>query len=677
MAAPPRAAVIAPADVVAAPERPVARVLAAVGLLHLDRTFDYLVTADQHEAAVPGARVRVRFAGQEVEGFVLERAETTDHVGTLTPLRRVAGSEAVLRPDVADLLGLVAERFAGSRADVLRLAVPPRHATTERRVRREPPASPTSELVARASERWADGHGSRAAGLLTALADGASPRAVWTCPPGESWPDRLAELLAATAASGRGAIACVPDTKDLERLDAALTALLGKGVHAVLTADGGPAKRYGAFLSCSRGEARIAIGTRSAAYAPVHDLGLVAIWDDGDDLHHEPRAPYPHTREVLLLRASASGAAAVVGAYAQSAEAHLLVESGWARHLTADRAVLRDRVQVEVVGGDPSATATVRDVHAPVARIPGAVHQGIKRALADGPVLVQVPRGGYVSALACAECRTPARCSRCTGPVRLPGPDAAPVCRWCGHEDVGWRCPECGSARLRAPVRGRERTVEELGRSFPGTSVRTSGGDHVLSEVTAAPALVVCTPGAEPVADGGYAAVVLLDTSLALARADLRVAEEAFRRWVNAAALVRPASAGGRVLAVGDPAEPVLQALVRWDPVGLAAREVAERRSAHLPPASRTASLTGSAEAVAETVEALGLPPAAEVLGPVPVDVAGPPGHSGEEAPVRALVRVPRTHGAALSHVLREAQARRSARKLPVVRVQVDPPLLL
>ena len=649
-----------------------ARVLAAVGLMHLDRLFDYLVTAEQHEAAVAGARVRVRFAGQEVEGFILERADSTDHVGALAPLKRVVSDQPVLTSEIARLFAAVAERYAGSRSDVLRLAVPPRHATTEKRAAREAAEPPDRQLLDTASERWRESHGNDAPGFLSALADGASPRAVWTCPPGESWPDRLAEALAATAAGGHGAIACVPDTKDLDRLDAALTQLLGKGAHAVLTADAGPAKRYGAFLSCVRDEVRIAIGTRSAAYAPIRDLGLVAIWDDGDDLHHEPRAPYPHTREVLLMRASQADAGVLVGAHAQSVEAHLLLATGWARALAAPREHVRRRIAVEVAGGDPTATAQVRDVHAPVARIPGAVHQGIRRALQSGPVLVQVPRGGYAAALSCVDCRTPARCPACSGPLRLPGADLDPVCRWCGRVDEEHRCSECGGGRLRAPVRGRERTVEELGKSFTGVPVRTSGGDHVLTSVPAGPALVVCTPGAEPVAEQGYSAVVLLDTGLALARADLRVAEEALRRWMNAAALVQ-APDEGRVFAVGDPGDPVLQALVRWDPAGLAAREIAERRSAHLPPASRTASLTGAREVVDEVIESLSLPSASEVLGPTPVKAAGP----AEDEAVRALVRVPRTHGPGLSHALRQMQAQRSARKLPGVRVQVDPPLTL
>ena len=213
---------------------------------------------------------------------------------------------------------------------------------------------------------------------------------------------------------------------------------------------------------------------------------------------------------------------------------------------------------------------------------------------------------------------------------------------------------------LRAPVLGDARTAEELGRSFAPARVRTSSGDRVLADVGDEPAILVATPGAEPVADGGYAAVVLLDTWLLLGRADLRSAEEALRRWSNAAGLVR---LGGRVLAVGDPAHPALQALVRWDHSGFAEREIGQRQEAHLPPASRLATITGDPGAVDDATTLLSAPPGAEVLGPVPVG-------DDEE---RVVVRVPRAQGAALSHALRELQQVRSGRKLDPVRIQVDP----
>ncbi len=212
-------------------------------------------------------------------------------------------------------------------------------------------------------------------------------------------------------------------------------------------------------------------------------------------------------------------------------------------------------------------------------------------------------------------------------------------------------------------VVGDARTAEELGRAFPGVTLRTSGGAHVLAAVPAEPALVVATPGAEPVAEGGYGAALLLDGWAMLTRPDLRAAEETLRRWYAAAALVRPASAGGRVVVGADGGLAAVQALIRWDPVTHAARELAERAELGFPPATRMASLTGAPDALADLQAAARLPGSAELLGPVP-----------DGSLERLLVRVPRAEGAALAEALHEAAAVRSARKAAgPVRIQLDP----
>ncbi len=644
--------------VVPAEVDPVARVLVDVPLAHLDRPFDYVVPETMAADAQPGVRVKVRFAGQDVDGFVLERAATSEHTGRLQPLRRVVSPEPVLAADVAALTGEVAARYAGTRSDVLRLAVPPRHATTEKR-----PSEPASATELRRSPELASAYDGGET-LLDALAQGGSPRAVWTVLPGDDWAELLAEAVVATAASGRGALVCAPDHRDVARLDAALTSRTGAGGHVVLSADAGPAKRYAAFLAVRRGAVRVVIGTRAAAFAPVRDLGLLAIWDDGDDLFDEPRAPYPHAREVLLLRASETGSAAVLAAHSRSVESEYLVRTGWATEVQAPRATVRERVAVAVAGGigrDPAAHS----------RLPGEALRLLREGVTQGPVLVQAPRAGYATRLACDHCRTPAHCAVCHGPLQISGHDRPPMCAWCATSAAGWTCPECGGHGLRSPVLGGERTAEEIGRALPGVTVRqSSASGHVLAEVGDEPAVVVATPGAEPVARGGYAAVLLLDTWLLLGRADLRATEEAVRRWANAASLVRPATAGGRVMAVGDPAHPGLQALVRWDPGGLARREIDERASAHLPPASRVATVTGEPEDLEAGLATLTLPPGAEVLGPVPL------AHQQEQEGVRYVLRVPRASGDDLSRALREMQAQRSARKLPHLRVEVDPAAL-
>lgn len=193
----------------------------------------------------------------------------------------------------------------------------------------------------------------------------------------------------------------------------------------------------------------------------------------------------------------------------------------------------------------------------------------------------------------------------------------------------------------------------------------------MLAAVPDKPALVIATPGAEPAAS--YAAGLLLDGWALLGRPSLRAAEETVRRWLNAAALVRP---GCPVLVHADSALPAVQALIRWDPAGFSDRELADRGELGFPPAVRMASVQGTSDAVASLLASLDR--AFEILGPVPVDspasaVPAPDGTLPEEE-VRALVRASRARGTALARALHAAQAARSARKEGGgVRVQLDP----
>jgi primosomal protein N' (replication factor Y) len=110
---------------------PVARVAVDVPLTHLDRPFDYRVPEHLDADAVPGVRLRVRFAGRTVDGFLLERVADSAHGGRLAWVEKVVSAEPVLSAEVAAVCRAVADRYAGVLADVLRLAVPPRHARVE------------------------------------------------------------------------------------------------------------------------------------------------------------------------------------------------------------------------------------------------------------------------------------------------------------------------------------------------------------------------------------------------------------------------------------------------------------------------------------------------------------------------------------------------------------------
>jgi primosomal protein N' (replication factor Y) len=664
-----------------APVLPVARVAVEISLPNLDRPFDYLVPDTMADTAVPGCRVRVRFAGRLTGGFILERADTSEHEGKLGFLERVVSSEPVLMPEIADLARAVADRYGGTLADVLRLAIPPRHAAAESG-RSKPgrtagperggddrpaaEASPPPVQPGSADPPLWDRYRAGPA-FLAALSEGRSPRAVWSALPGPGWPDEIALAVVAAAASGRGAVIVVPDARDLERVDVALGQHLGQGRHLVLSAGLGPAERYRRWLAVARGQIGVVAGTRSAAFAPVANLGLVVLWDEGDDLHAEPRAPYPHAREVLAIRAYRAKAGALIGGFARTAEAALLLAGGWAGPLVAERAVVRQAAPAVLPAGDDPELA--RDEAARSARLPSLALRTVRDALQAGPVLVQVPRHGYLAAVACERCRTQARCP-CGGPAEMPGPAAPLRCGWCGS-DIARACAECGHDGLRALITGASRTAEELTHAFRHMPVVASGGADVLSHVSAEPAIVVATPGAEPVAAGGYSAAILLDGWALLGRASLRAAEEALRRWMNAAALVRPRSAGGTVVIVADQGLPAVQALVRWDPATFADRELAARAELRFPPAARMAALTGTRDTVLALLDSAALPGDAEVLGPVP---------GGDHHPdlIRYLVRVPRSEGGELAAALHAGQAARTARKESgLLRVQLDPASLV
>ncbi|MFD7922687.1 primosomal protein N' [Streptomyces sp. NPDC059740] len=667
-----------------AAELPVARVVVNKGVLHLDRYFDYAVPADMDADARPGVRVRVRFGagshtvregrregGRLIDGFIVERLAESDYVGPLAALAQVLSPEPVLTPELLALARAVADRYAGSLADVLQLAIPPRNARAESRPSPEP--LPPPELPEPGTwRRYPEGPA-----FLTALARGAGPRAVWTALPGPHWPAETATAMAATLAGGRGALTVLPDGRAVERLDEALTALLGPGRHVVLTAESGPEKRYRQWLAVRRGSVRAVVGTRAAMFAPVRDLGLVALWDDGDAALSDQQAPQPHAREVLLQRARTEGAGLLLGGHTCTTEAAQLVETGFARPLTAPREVVRAAAPLVRTVGELD---EVRDAAARAARLPSVAWEAAREGLRHGPVLVQVPRRGYVPRLACERCREAARCSACAGPLQARDSGDL-LCGWCGRTEERWQCPECGGRRLRATVVGHRRTAEELGRAFPAVPVRTSGRDHVLSTVPASPALVVSTPGAEPVAEGGYAAALLLDGWALLGRPDLRAGEEALRLWMTAAALVRGAEEGGTVVVTAAPELRPVQALVRWDPAGHAVRELADRAELGFPPVSRMASVTGRPADVADLLSGARLPDGAEVLGPVPLTPppSGSPRRPGDPPPGeswdRALVRVRPGQGGALAAALKEAvTARLVRREGGAVRVRVDPP---
>ena len=610
------------------------QVLLDTPLPQLDRLLDFAVPQRLTQQAVPGVRVRVTVAGQRYSGFIVGADGDSDYQGQLRPLDAVVSPVPVLTPEVLHLCRAVAAHYAGGLSDVVRLAVPPRVASAEVGWNESQTASEAVDL--------ADSQ------LFDAL-ERCGQRAVLTAVPGENWAADLVQAAAHTVATGRGVLIVVPDGRDVRRVELELRRI-GSDQFTVLRADDGPAVRYGNFLAALAGTASIVVGTRAAAFAPVANLGLMIIWDDGDPTHSDPRAPYPHVREVLTLRSHLSGAGLVIAGRSRSCEAQRLIDRGWAADIN-DRLRLRD--------SKPLVTTTDDRIYSPldvVRRFPQAAVDLVRQGLSAGPVLIQVARAGYIPVTACDGCRTIAACPVCDSSIEIDrGITKCRRCDWSGS----YHCPECGSDRLRAVRTGAGRTAEEVARLFPQYPVTLRMAGEVGEEEPTA-GIVVATPGLEPEVPGGYAAAYFPDAQDDLWLADARSGENALRRWLNAASLVRP---GARVMINADPAEESVQALIRWDPVGFARHELLVRAEAGLPPSQRLVQIDGDESALADLTAAIEQQmKSLRVLGPRQLSQPGG---------FRTLLTSPA--GSDLVATVRRSVVAAATAGSDSVRVQVDP----
>ena len=629
----------------AAQGRPVAHVLLDSALPQLDHLFDYAVPVELADTLRVGQRVRVPFRSQNrrSHGYVIGFSERSDFGGELQPIADIVGPVSLLTPQLWQLARAVADRAGGSASDILRLVIPQRMVRAEKQHlagTAPDPGADDSEFSPTEDER------NTAALLLRgdrlAITASHGPERLSTGEWVGGWAVRLARLALAVHAEGRSAILVAPDYRDVDQLADALSALGHAGVVRVDSRQSGSA-RYASYLRALDARPRIVLGNRSAMYAPAHRLGAILLWDDGDPLLSEPLSPYVHARDAALVRATIEHeeqpVGLVFGAHARSAEVQRLVDIGY--------------VQTEQVPPRRTRIITadaVQNLEADFGRVPEFAARTIREGLADGPVLVQVAVPGYAPVAVCEECGERARCRSCGGPIGFQGMHRA-VCRWCGEHASAWRCPSCHSARLSQRGAGSERTVEQFHKQFPGTRVILSDGAHPHERVDSRPALIVATRGAEPIAAGGYRAVVLLDADRLLNIESLRAAEDCMRWWQNAAALAAPD--GRCVLASGS--GPAVQAFVTGRVEDWLRGELRDRQQLRYPPAVRVASVTGGRQQVDRALKALGELPGVDTLGPTPVQERGGSSMQRDASLLRAIVRFDYAQGSEVAKRLRGA----------------------
>jgi primosomal protein N' (replication factor Y) len=601
----------------AANDLPVASVWVDTAIPTLTDPFSYLIPEKLSSQISIGSRVQVPFKDKHLEGIVIDRTALTSDSRELKSIYKLLGEYPVASAETIELISLTASFWGGSPYDVIRSAIPPRVASAEKGLSLGArPSSPKSEAVATFH-------------LLPPKLDPISA---------------LCSLVLSRKSSGVKLI-IVPTARDLLRLAASLAEQDSE--FTSLDSNLPRADRYRNFLSASLGAANVVIGMRGAIFAPIPGLSEIYLHQENSEHYYERRSPYWNTREVAWIRSKLSNLELHFTGYVPSLDVAIDIDK-------KEISYQATREKLSVVA-QASSNGEL---------IPSKIYQQVRNAIATGPVLFLVPAKGYATAISCAKCRNIAICE-CGGKLSKSSAKSEPTCVLCNKRYQNWKCGWCGEARVFLTSRGIERFAEEIGRSFPNQVVIQSTASDPRDSVSSDPALVISTPGVEPVAESGYAAVIMLQVDRFLSSSASNGVERAYSNFFAAGALI---SDSGVIALVSDDGSPITSALTTWNPATISKREIEQRISLHLPP------ISGAVLVLADSAELVRLKSALESAreesrAPKSLRVYGPT--AGEGAKLTLLVDT--TEQIELVSLLREINKRRAISKKPLLAYRVNP----
>jgi primosomal protein N' (replication factor Y) len=593
----------------------VARVAFDSALPQLDRLFDYEVPSELSTLVQPGQLVEVPFGrnAKTRQGFVIEVAATSDFKGELSKVASVVSPRVLLTPSIIQLCKKLADRQALSFGELLKSACPDRMVRVDKTWpgtegqgvlvnNHEHEAMPKEQLISLSVTPGIADHNS----VLESR-----------------WLHEIERVSHRVLESEESVIVCVPDFRDVARLKNLLEKL-GLGDYLNVYETGATkSEQFARHLRAIDSKPQIVVGSRNALYAPLSNLGAVVLWDEGDEAHQDESSPYLHSRDVALVRQSIEDCQLIFMQHSKSPTLKRLENIGYLKSLSESHA--RPQVSFSSDGF----------------RVDSLAHRVIKEGLKTGPVLVQVAAKGTSTSISCGDCGKRSACTFCAGPLWENAKQQV-VCRVCAGFNLQIQCRACNSQKTKRGRAGATRTLQEFGKSFPGTRLIESTGETELTYLKAEPAIVVSTAGAEPVCEVGYSAIVLLDAELELSRDHLDATEQAVRKWANSLSLLAPS---GRAAIIGVPPE-LGQSLSLWQVDEISAKLLQERVELGFPPAVRLVSVSGSSEDLTPVKQSLVAVDGVRILG-----ISTLEGSSDS----RLIAAYPYSAGAEVAKVLRVA----------------------
>jgi primosomal protein N' (replication factor Y) len=669
-----------------------------------------LPALEREQARAVQVEIGAGTATRQVGGKRLAYARPTDAVEAPGSLRgQAAAVLALLRANGEALVSRLEDRFGNARAAVKKLSelglVVVEH--------REPPRDPFfADALARDLPPDLNGPQAEAADRIAAvLGEGPSPDAGLPADrpgavrdlargfllfgvTGSGKTEVYLRAIAACLARGKGALVMVPEIALTPQLVQRFRARFGDDlavVHSALV----EADRHAMWTRLRRGEVRVAIGARSALFAPVPDLGLIIVDEEHDSSFKQEEGVRYHARDMAILRAHRLRAALVLGSATPSLESVELVRRGKLVELALpDRAVAEATLPavtlVDLRRNGPGPTGDK------LLSLP--LHRAIEQTLAaQEQVILFLNRRGFAPSVVCAACGAVETCRHCSVALTYHrGKNAGVRCHYCDfHGPLPAACTACRAPVLELEGLGTERLEDTVAAAFPAARVarldRDVGGgarsEAIIDRMRAGEIDVLV--GTQMVTKGHdlprVTLVGVLNADAALSLPDFRAAERGFQLLVQVAGRAGRSERPGRVLIqTRTPEHPAIQLAARHDVRGFWARELADRREVGYPPYVRLALLRVDAldEEVAREAAAKlsalvrtskeALARRVEVLGPSAAPIARLRGRFRFRVMLRAADRGPLR--AALA-AIREAMARLDRRVRAVV--DVDPVTML
>ena len=399
-------------------------------------------------------------------------------------------------------------------------------------------------------------------------------------------------LINTTLKSGKTAIMLVPEIALTPQMLGQLRARFGDNVsiiHSGLSAG----ERYDEWLRLRTGEAKIAIGARSAIFAPLENLGLIIIDEEHDGSYDAETAPRYKTVDVAIKRADLSGAKIVIGSATPSIESYDKALSG-----EYDLAKMQTRIN-----GKNLPEFIIADMRGEVRRGNQSVFSSdlkneLKRCVEeDNQAIIFFNRRGYSQQVICRDCGYVARCENCDVTLNYHRDTGVLKCHYCGSAyKMLSACPECGSVNLSYSGAGTQKIVAELKQLFPNEEILRMDNDttrnkeghfKILKEFSEKKARFLV--GTQMVAKGhdfpSVTLVGILDADMSLYFSDYRSTERTFQLLTQVAGRSGRANKKGKVvLQTYNPENVTLQQAISYDYESFFQRERAMRKATGFPP---------------------------------------------------------------------------------------------